>query len=230
MKPIYRNITLSKEDQHLIQLVKRSIAGDADAFLELMEENSLAMYKVARGILDNDEDAADAMQDTILTCFEKIHTLKNLEYFKTWMIRILINECNKIHRHYKNFSRAEELPEVPGQDMSIAEFEFKEMLGMLDESYRIILVLYYVEGFRIADIASILNMNENTVKTRLVRDRVQLKQEYAPAENADLQEKTQQTKKRKLLKIEEKSAGDRNGILKTQAGTTGSIAISARKG
>ena len=51
--------------------------------------------------------------------------------------------------------------------MSIEEFEFKEMLGMLDESYRIILVLYYVEGFRIADIASILNMNENTVKTRL---------------------------------------------------------------
>ena len=97
----------------MIQLVKRSISGDADAFLELMEKNSLAMYKVARGILDNDEDAADAMQDTILTCFEKIHTLKNPEYFKTWMIRILINECNKIHRHYKNFSRAEELPESP---------------------------------------------------------------------------------------------------------------------
>lgn len=97
----------------MIQLVKRSISGDADAFLELMEKNSLAMYKVARGILDNDEDAADAMQDTILTCFEKIHTLKNPEYFKTWMIRILINECNKIHRHYKNFSRAEELPKSP---------------------------------------------------------------------------------------------------------------------
>ena len=75
----------------MIQLVKRSISGDADAFLELMEKNSLAMYKVARGILDNDEDAADAIQDTILTCFEKIHTLKNPEYFKTWMIRILIN-------------------------------------------------------------------------------------------------------------------------------------------
>lgn len=56
----------------MIHLVKRSIAGDADAFLELMEKNSLAMYKVARGILDNDEDAADAIQDTILTCFEKI--------------------------------------------------------------------------------------------------------------------------------------------------------------
>ena len=180
----------------MIQLVKRSISGDADAFLELMEKNSLAMYKVARGILDNDEDAADAIQDTILTCFEKIHTLKNPEYFKTWMIRILINECNKIHRHYKNFSRAEELPEVPGQDMSIEEFEFKEMLGMLDESYRIILVLYYVEGFRIADIASILNMNENTVKTRLVRAPMQLKQEYTSAED-NIQKKRLQQKKKK---------------------------------
>lgn len=97
----------------MIQLVKRSISGDADAFLELMEKNSLAMYKVARGILDNDEDAADAIQDTILTCFEKIHTLKNPEYFKTWMIRILINECNKIHRHYKNFSRAKNFRKFP---------------------------------------------------------------------------------------------------------------------
>ena len=94
----------------MIQLVKRSIAGDADAFLELMEKNSLAMYKVARGILDNDEDAADAMQDTILTCFEKIHTLKNPEYFKTWMIRILINAIKstdiiKISAEPKNFRK-----------------------------------------------------------------------------------------------------------------------------
>lgn len=112
----------------MIQLVKRSISGDANAFLELMEKNSLAMYKVARGILDNDEDAADAMQDTILTCFEKIHTLKNPEYFKTWMIRILINECNKIHRHYKNFSRAEELPEVPGQDIPLRNLSSRKCL------------------------------------------------------------------------------------------------------
>lgn len=216
----------------MIQLVKRSISGDADAFLELMEKNSLAMYKVARGILDNDEDAADAMQDTILTCFEKIHTLKNPEYFKTWMIRILINECNKIHRHYKNFSRAEELPEVPGQDMSIEEFEFKEMLGMLDESYRILLVLYYVEGFRIADIASILNMNENTVKTRLVRARVQLKQEYTSAEDNIQKERLQQKKKknREFTGITEELAENQNGNMRTGSVTAGSITVSARKG
>ena len=92
----------------MIQLVKRSISGDADAFLELMEKNSLAMYKVARGILDNDEDAADAIQDTILTCFEKIHTLKNPEYFKTWMIMNAIKstDTTKISAEPKNFRKS----------------------------------------------------------------------------------------------------------------------------
>ena len=88
------------------------------------------------------------------------------------------------------------LSRIPLATLSIEEFEFKEMLGMLDESYRIILVLYYVEGFRIADIASILNMNENTVKTRLVRARMQLKQEYTSAED-NIQKKRLQQKKKK---------------------------------
>lgn len=172
----------------MIQLVKRSMVGDADAFLELMEQNSLAMYKVARGIVNNDEDAADAIQDTILVCFEKMHTLKKPEYFKTWMIRILINECNKILRHYKNINFGEEVQDVPNPDMSIAEFEFKEMLQKVDEKYRVVLILYYVEGFKISDIAEILNLNENTVKTRLTRAREQVRKEYSdrPEVNAGI--------------------------------------------
>ena len=160
-------------------LVKQSIAGDADAFLELMEKNTLAMYKVARGILGNDEDVADAIQDTILTCFEKIHTLKQPQYFKTWMIRILINECNKILRHYRSIQVQDNMPDVPGQDGSLAELEFKEMLSLVEEKYRIVLILYYVEGFKISDIASILELNENTVKSRLTRARQQLQAEYS---------------------------------------------------
>ena len=176
--------------------VEKARNGNVDEIGNLLMENMKSMYRVAFSILKTEEEISDAISNTTVIVFEKIHTLKNPEYFKTWMIRILINECNKIHRHYKNFSRAEELPEVPGQDMSIEEFEFKEMLGMLDESYRIILILYYVEGFRIADIASILNMNENTVKTRLVRARVQLKQEYTSAGD-NIQKKRLQQKKEK---------------------------------
>lgn len=72
----------------------------------------------------------------------------------------------------------EELWEVPDRNISIAEFEFKEMLGKVEEKYREILILYYVEGFKLAEIADILGLNENTVKTRLARARVQIKREY----------------------------------------------------
>ena len=164
----------------MTDLIKKAIYGDTDAFLELMDVNSLAMYKVAKGILGNDDDVADAVQNTILTCFEKLNTLKKPRYFKTWMIRILINECNKILSNYMKFNWVEEIPLLGQRDMSIAEFEFKEMLGRIDVPYRIILLLYYVEGFRISEIAEILDLNKNTVKTRLSRGRQQAKKEYLP--------------------------------------------------
>lgn len=162
----------------MIQLVRRAMKSDTDAFLELMEKNSLAMYKVARGILRNDEDVADAIQDTILTCFEKLHTLQKPEYFKTWMIRILINECNAILQHYRGLDMPENFPDIPRHDQSMAEFEFKEMLDQVDEKYRVILVLHYVQGFKVSEIAEILDMKENTVKTRLARARGQIKTVY----------------------------------------------------
>ena len=161
-----------------MELAEKAVRGDVDAFLELMEMNSLSMYKVARGILKNDEDVADAVQETILTCFEKIYTLRQPEYFKTWMLRILINECKRILIHYQRMNMPGELPETGKQDMSLAEFEFKEMLELVDEKYRVILILYYVEGFKLSEIAELLEMNENTVKTRLSRAREQIRAEY----------------------------------------------------
>ena len=160
------------------ELVEKAVRGDADAFLELMEMNSLSIYKTARGILKNDNDVSDAIQDTILTSFEKIHKLKNPQYFKTWLIRILINECNQILRHYKKVNTIEQVPETPRQDKSLAEFEFKEMLEQVDEKYRVILVLYYEQGFKISEIAELLELNENTVKTRLARAREQIRSAY----------------------------------------------------
>lgn len=168
-------------------LVKKAIHGDVDAFLDLMERNSLSMYKVARGMLRSEDDVADAIQDTILSCFEKIHTLQKPEYFKTWMIRILINECTGILRHYQRENLPGEMPEMPRQDQSLAEFEFKEMLELVEGKYRVILILYYVEGFKIPEIAELLDMNANTVKTRLARAREQIRTAYMGGESGTAQ-------------------------------------------
>ena len=77
-------------------LVKRAQAGNKEAFILLMEEHKQALYKIAVSMLKNDADAADAMQDTVLSSFENLQGLRQPEFFKTWLTRILINHCNRI--------------------------------------------------------------------------------------------------------------------------------------
>lgn len=100
--------------EDLVMLAKKR---DADAFTELMQSQMQNMYKAARALLENDEDAADAISDTILACWEKLEQLKNPEYFRTWMTRILINKCNDILRKKKEMylmgDRPQEIPFSP---------------------------------------------------------------------------------------------------------------------
>lgn len=160
------------------RLVIRAMQEDTEAFLELMQYHTQSMYKVARGFLRNEEDVADALQDTILTCFEKLKTLKEPKYFKTWMIRILINECKNILKENNRQCLLEEFPDVADTHSQTEQLEFAELLNALDEKYRVILILYYVEGFKIPEISQLLEMKESTVKTRLARGRKSLEYEY----------------------------------------------------
>lgn len=98
------------------QLVRRAKKRDPDAFTELMQLHERDMYRTASAILSQDADIADAMQETILTCWEKIDTLQKNRYFKTWMIRILINKCKDILRLGRRMVCVEELPEQAAQE------------------------------------------------------------------------------------------------------------------
>lgn len=85
--------------------------GDREAFISLMESNKISMYRVAKSILHNECDIEDAMQNTIILAYEKIYKLKKNDYFKTWLIRILINECNKVHKKNKKTISLEKVKE-----------------------------------------------------------------------------------------------------------------------
>lgn len=159
-------------------LVVKAQKGDETSFVKLMERNKQGMYKVAKAYLHYEEDVADAMQETILTCYEKLDTLREPQYFKTWMTRILINKCKNILRKNRELRLTEELPETGEWDAAQENLEFMELLQSMDEKYRTILILYYVEGFNTREIAELLEMNEHTVKTRLVRARKRFAQEY----------------------------------------------------
>lgn len=160
------------------ELIQRAKQKDPAAFEELIRLHMQSMYKTARAYLSSDEDVADAIQETILACYEKISTLKNNAYFKTWMIRILMRKCCDILRSKKIVDFSEESLQQPAMDKGFEKLEWKEVLSLLDEKYRLTMVLYYVEGFRTGEIAQILDMNENTVRTRLKRGREELKNIY----------------------------------------------------
>ncbi len=156
-------------------LVKRAQRGDAEAFISLMEECKMSFRRIAFGYLGNDEDAADAIQDTILDAFEHIGTLRKAEYFKTWVMRILINNCTRTYRRNKKSVTLKENVEIEGYDTGRADVEFKEMLMSLPEDSRPIFQLYFGEQFTTKEIAEVLSLKENTVKSRIHRGKEQLR-------------------------------------------------------
>lgn len=156
---------------NLVRLAQRK---DADAFTELMQSHMQNMYKTARAILHNDEDAADAISDTILVCWEKLGQLKQAAFFKTWMTRILINQCNDILRHRKKVIPVDEIRENPGLPQEYENVEWMETLKKLDEKYRLVIILYYVDGLKTPEISDVLHMPVSTVRTRLSRGRQQM--------------------------------------------------------
>ncbi len=162
-------------------LVKQAQHRNPEAFIRLMEENRQAMQRVAFGFFRNEEDVADAIQDTILDAWEGIGGLKKPDYFKTWLIRILINNCNKIFNHNKKSCSASELPEIEKEEAGNSYVEFRELLLALPAESRLIFQLYYGEQYTTREISDILHMKESTVKSRLHRGKELLRTQLQDA-------------------------------------------------
>lgn len=158
-------------------LVKRAQRGDKEAFIKLMDRHRLSLYKVAKSYLKNEEDIADVMQDTILSAYEHLNELKQAAYYKTWITRILINHCIDLLKQQERFipTSSDEIPEVNPGEHPADDQGFYDLLEELPEGIRPIFLLYYGEGFRTREIAEMLGLNENTVKSRLKRGRQKLK-------------------------------------------------------
>lgn len=161
------------QQNDILNLIKLAKKQDADAFTELMQTNMQYMYKVGLSILMNDEDVADAIQDTILTCWEKLRDLKHDEFFRTWMTRILMNNCYAILNKRKNETDLEEW-EDPGYHDQHSNIELEEALNSIPEKYRTIITLYYMEDMSVKEICNILGMKKSTVTTQLQRGRESL--------------------------------------------------------
>ena len=140
-----------------------------EEFVRRVSDAERSLYRVAKSILRNDEDCADAIQSAILSAYDKLDTLRKEKYFTTWLTRILINECYQMIRSYREqvsyeeYMEMQEAPEEQG-DVYAAVME-------LEELYRMPFVLHYIEGYSVKEVASILDISASNVKVRLSRAR-----------------------------------------------------------
>lgn len=145
----------------------------------LILDSERQLYSTAKTILFCDQDCADAIQETIVKAFSKIDTLKNDKYARTWLIRILINECYNLVRRSSKFISLENLEDR--QEMNAEEAkDYSELyaaVNSLKEELRLPVILYYIEDFSVREIAQILEISEGAVQKRLARARGKLRQE-----------------------------------------------------
>ncbi|NBH15649.1 sigma-70 family RNA polymerase sigma factor [Lachnospiraceae bacterium] len=147
---------------------------------ELIIASEDTMYHVAKTLLSSDADCADAIQDAIVKAFTNLHSLRQDSYAKTWLIRILINECYAFMRREKRIVSLEEY-----QYQETAEqkdySDLYEAVRQLPEKIRICVTLFYLEGYTVKETAKILGISESAVKNRLARARARMRGELEHA-------------------------------------------------
>ena len=162
-------------------LIKKAKSGDKLAFTELMLQMQDELYKIAKIRLKNDDDVFDVIQDTMLSAYKSLKKLKHNEYFKTWIIKILINECNKIYK-MKKYKREDSYETVGSTlvspDKTEEQINFKFICDKLGKEEGTIILLYYMEKYTDKEIGEILNMKENTVRTKRNRIKNKIKNIY----------------------------------------------------
>ena len=152
---------------------------DKDEFLRLALDAETTLFHVSFSILHNEQDCADAVQEAILKAYENRNKLKEIKYFKTWTVRIVINECYSILRKKKRFQTYDDQVQKDYTYLSnyIKEeyIDLYQAIDRLGQKQKICVILYYLEDYAVAEIANVLKIPIGTVKSRLNHARRELK-------------------------------------------------------
>ena len=182
------------------QLIDRCLSGDHEAFYQLMRPYERAIYFAAMGVLHNPADAEEVAQEAVLKAFNNLSKFRREAKFSTWLIQITINEARmrlrKDRSHLyesideqKSDEEGDYLPrdfadwrDIPSEELQCKELReaLKRALASLDPKYREVLVLRDVQHMSIIETAEVLGITEASVKTRLLRARLQMRDALAP--------------------------------------------------
>jgi RNA polymerase sigma-70 factor (TIGR02954 family) len=151
------------------QLAKKAIAGDEYAFLQLIKRYKVDLYKIAFSYLKNEEESIEAIQEVTYRAYKNLSKVKEPSYFKTWLIRIMINYCNDQFNKKKREVSNDDFLLTQGVTENHVALEIEEALLSLDNRSREIILLKYFQGLKIKEIALVMECPEGSIKTWLHR-------------------------------------------------------------
>ena len=146
---------------------------DKQEFARRVTQMQGSLYRVAASYLRGESDRLDAVSEAIARAWEKRETLRDEALFSTWMTRILIRVCVDIQRRQKRMTPVDTLPETPtGEDSCAA---LREAVDSLPQKLRTMVVLYYMEGYEVLEVARIMGTTKGAVCAGLSRARANLR-------------------------------------------------------
>jgi RNA polymerase sigma-70 factor (ECF subfamily) len=171
------------------ELVRRALSRDEAAVRAIMQANNRRLYRLARGILRNDTEAEDVVQDTYVRAFTHLEQFRGDSSLSTWLSRIAMNEAlGRLRRQKpgvewseleKSASQAQIIPfplaSSDDPEKSMAQREIRDVvehaIDELPEPFRLVFITRVIEGMNVEETAEILGLKPETVKTRLHRAR-----------------------------------------------------------
>jgi RNA polymerase sigma-70 factor (ECF subfamily) len=154
-------------------LIKSAVKGNKEAFTALIHQYKNELYKIAYIYTKNEHDALDAIDETVYKAYISIKKLKKPEFFKTWLIRILINECiSLLKKKNKILIEADNSKfDISYDDINlfIDYEELYEAINTLTDKQRTAIILKYFDDLKISTISEIMEIPENTVKAHIRR-------------------------------------------------------------
>ena len=171
-------IGVTNLDKKLLQKIRE---GDNQAFAQLYNKYAEYALRVAITVTRNKLTAADAVQESFIRVYKNIQSFDIDRPFEPWLYRILINECNRILSKTSDTILVGDFLENNLQGAIEDNYDFEkyeslyEAIESLDDNNTIPIVLKYLKGFKESEIAEILDINVNTIKSRLFKGRQKLK-------------------------------------------------------
>lgn len=168
------------------ELIKQAQKGNSNAFEEIILDYKNILYKIAKTRLSNIDDIEDAVQETIISAYQSLYKLRDITKFKSWIITILINKCNRINKKKskQNVSYEEiDTEKYIGKYDVLTSMGFDELISVLNKDEKTIITLFYSEDYTSKEISKILKLNENTVRRKISNARKKIERRIKEVES-----------------------------------------------